>query len=187
MAIFKHKLAGKLPTRDQVFPVFSLILFVVFTWALYRMAWQLQSWLYIMNLAQVLILAAYVLAFALVESLVVLGFVLALELALPSRLFRDQFVVQGSLLVGLLSAGAILLQHHLDLLDNLTLTELALYPLLFLAVLIIFLVIFSVILARIRWIARLVNAVADRLTVFSFIYIPLSLIGLAVVIARNLL
>lgn len=186
MAISKPNLGEKLPDRRQIFPVFSVIVFVVFSWAIYRMSWQMQSWLYSLGINQILVLAAYVLTDALFESLLVLGMVLLLALALPGRFFKDKFEAQGTAVVAVWSAGAVLLQRHLDKLSSLTLQQLILLPFLILAWTVIIILLFSFILDRIRVITRVINTVADRLTVFSYIYIPLSLLGLIMVMIRNI-
>jgi hypothetical protein len=151
------------------------------------MAWQMQSWLYLMSLNQVLVLAAYVLAFALFESFAVLGFVLVLTLLFPTRFFKEKFVTQASILVAILTLGAILLQHHLDVTRNLQLNELILYPVFLLAGLVIFIILFSLLLDRVRTVTKVINAFVERLSVFSLFYVPLGLLGLAVVIIRNVI
>ncbi len=185
MATFKHKLAAHLPGWQEIFPVFSLIIFIVFTWTIYRMAWELQSWLYSNTLPQILILAAYVLAFALIESLVVMAFVLLFGLILPNMVFRDHFVAQGSIMVAILTLIALVLQHYPDAFTLLAPISLLLIPLALVAWLIILLVGSAYFLERKRSIITRIQNLTDRLTVFSYIYIPLSLVGLLVVIIRN--
>ncbi len=187
MAIFKSRLTAVFPSRREIFPVFSMVVFVVFTWSIYRMTWQLQSWLFIVNLKQVFILAAYVLAFGLLESLVMLGFVLFLALVVPARFFKDKFIAQGTALVGILTLGAIIIQNYPNLFDGMSLAQLALVPVLILAGITIFLLLFSTIFDHYKGVTQRIVAFADRLTVFSYIYIPLSLIGLIVVIVRNMI
>jgi hypothetical protein len=174
------------PNKREIFPVFSLIVFVVYTWTIYRMAWQMQSWLYFMTINQVLILAAYILADALIESILVLGFVLFLAMIFPSRFLKCRFAVQGSALVIFMTLGAVLLQNRQDMLSNLPLAGLVLFPLVVLVGLFLFLVLFYSLAKRKGTVSRLMLAIADRFTLFSFIYVPLSLIGLTVVIIRNL-
>ena len=73
------------------------------------MFWQVPSWLYYMNVWGVLALGAYVLAFALLESIIILGFVFLLSLAFPVKHFKAKFVQQGSVVVfimGFLASAA---------------------------------------------------------------------------------
>ena len=81
----------KLPTRQEVLPVFSVIIFFVFTWTLYTMFYYLPSWLGDMYTRDILILSTYSFAFALLESLIVLGVMVVLALLLPARFFKDKF------------------------------------------------------------------------------------------------
>ncbi len=176
-----------LPPWPEILPVYSLIVFAVFTWAIYRMAWDLQSWLFSMRLSEVLILAAYVMAFALVESLVVLTFVLLLALIFPGRLLKKRFVPQGSALIVLLTLGALLLQNHLDALYQMNAIELVLFPVGMILGMIIILAMLAFVFDKEKAIPRTIVSFADRLIIFSYIYIPISLLCLVVVIIRNIL
>ncbi len=186
MATFKQKLLAKLPSRQEALPVFSTIVFFVFTWTLYRMFYQVPSWLYFMNLWNVLVLIAYVLAFALVESSIMMGFVTLLCLIFPSKIFRANFVPLASSLVTAMAAGAVMVQRRISYVYDLTLRQSVIYPALILAAMLLIIVLLSLIFNRFKRFARLVSAVADRMIIFSFIYVPLSLISLVVVIIRNI-
>lgn len=174
------------PGRQEILPVFSIIVFFVYSWALYRMFYQVPSWLYYMPAGEIFILAAYVLVFALFESLVVLGLVLLLIKIYPARFFREKFVLQGTTLVGGLSLGAVLLQRKIGVIYKLEFEELLMYPLLILGIYLI-LPLFSAILYRkIPTLGRVVEAVADRMQIFPLIYLPLSLVSLPWLLIRNL-
>ncbi len=180
-------LASRLPGKDETFSVFSLIVFIVFTWAIYQMVWKLPSWLFLMGLLQISVVAAYVLAFALIESLVMLASMLLLALIIPRRLFRDKFVPQASLLVTILSLLAIYLQGHLNLLTGMALAQLVILPFIFLIGIFVYVLLFSILIERTSVVPRLIQAAANRLTVFAYVYVPISLLCLLVVIARNIL
>jgi hypothetical protein len=46
--------------------------------------------------------------------------------------------------------------------------------------------IFSFMFKRFNMLSRLALAAAERMTIFAYLYVPLGLIGLLVVVARNL-
>lgn len=165
---------------------FSLVLFVSFSWTLYRMFWQIQSWLFTVSLGVVLVLAAYALAFALIESVIVMGLMVFLSLLLPARVFKAQFVAQASAVFSIIVLGAVALQRNLALFNKLALIELIAYPLLFFTLVIILAFVFSFLFKRFSALPALINTLADRMIVFSYIYIPLGLFSLAVVIFRNI-
>jgi hypothetical protein len=72
---------NRLPDRGQLLPVFSTVVFIVFTWTIYHALYQVPSWLFYMTLPAILPLLAYILGFALLESLFVTGFLAAYTLA----------------------------------------------------------------------------------------------------------
>jgi hypothetical protein len=181
-----QKAACKLPSKSEITPVFSTIVFVFFSWSLYRMFWQVPSWLYYLNVWDVLILAAYVVSFALFESLVVLVFLLFLAFILPAKYLKDNFITQGSWFIFLLGVSAVALQRKIGVIYKLEIWQIIVYPVIALIVLIILTVAAAYIFKRYSRIARLVTNLADRMTVFAYIYVPIGLLGLAVVIWRNI-
>ncbi|MBN1149091.1 MAG: hypothetical protein JXA78_17665 [Anaerolineales bacterium] len=177
---------SKLPTRQEILPVFSSLAFIFFSWTLYRMFYQAPSWLYYLGAWDVLILAAYVLAFALFESLAALGFITLLCVLLPARRLKDQFAIQGSTAALLIGVGAVALQRKIGLIYKLELWQMLIYPLLALALLVILVLAASYAYERFRPLARLASALAERMTVFAYLYTPLGLLALVVVLLRNL-
>ena len=187
MATFKERLESKLPSRQEVFPVFSVIVFIVFTWTLYRMFFQIPSLLFYMRVWDVLIISAYVLGFALIESMVVLGLLLIFSLLFPVKYFKDNFVAQGSTVVLMISMGAVALQRKMNIIYKLDGWELILYPFVILAAIVFVIFTASYIYDRFKILPRIINTVAERMIVFLLLYVPLSIIGLLVVFVRNII
>jgi len=183
---FGTKLRAKLPSRQEALTVFSVILFIVFSWALYRTFWWVPSWLEYLSIWGILIIIAYVVAFALVESLVILALLTILSLLLPRKIFKDQFVVQGSVLSLLLGLGAFLIQRNVGVIYRLKLEQTLLYPLLILGAVILLMIITSFLFKRIHALSRFTQAIVERMTIFAYLYVPMGLIGLLVVVIRNL-
>ncbi len=182
----RQRLTSRLPSWGQILPVFSTIVFVVFSWTIYHLFWQMASWLYTLSLLNVLILAAYILSFALVESLALLGVLFALSLIFPPRTFRDKFIEVGIALLLLFSVGAILMQGRLEIIPKMDLQMLLGTIVLGLLAITICVDVTSWLIDRIPFLSRQLNGFADRMTVFTYIYVPLSLAGWVVVILRNL-
>lgn len=177
---------AKLPSQQEALAVFSVILFVVFSWTLYRTFWWVPSWLEYLSIWGVLTIIAYALAFALFESLVVMGVMCLLSLVLPRRTFKDLFVVQGSTLALILGVGAFLVQRNVSVIYQLELEQTLLVPALILAGIVLLVLILAVVFQNIQVLSRLVLMMADRMTIFAYLYVPLGLVGLVVVLARNL-
>lgn len=186
MAKFSNSLKARLPTRQEALAVFSVIVFIVFSWTLYRVIWWVPSWLEYLSIWSILIILAYVLAFALFESLAVFSLIVFLGLLFPKKYFKDQFIVQGSALSALLGVVAFLVQRKISLIYRLELWQTLTYPALILIGVIALVPIISIVLKRINLLSRLALVIAERMTIFAYLYVPLGLIGALVVIARNL-
>jgi hypothetical protein len=179
-------LSSRLPSRAEVFPVFSILAFLVYSWALYRLFWYLPSWLEYMSIPGVLIIAAYTLAFALFESLVMFGLLLLFCLAFPERFFRRCFVAQASLLALSWGAGAVLIQRQVSFIYRLENWQVGALLLAALAASVSIVLLGAWVFRRFDRLRRLVEDISERMTIFAMLYIPLGLIGVIVVLVRNL-
>ena len=150
------------------------------------MFFQLPSWLSYLSLTNVLSLSAYVLMFALFESLFLLGILLVFGAILPKSWLRKDFAVQGSTLTGVAALGAYLVQRKVGLLYKLSPEQLLLNTLLSLLGLILTLAISAFVYQRLPRLQSWVRSLSERMTVFAYIYIPLGVLSLVVVILRNL-
>ena len=182
-----HWTKSRSPSRQEIFPVFSIILFITFTWSLYVMFWTLPSWLGDMNIWRILELSAYILSFTLIESLILLFGMLLLTLLLPSGLFKNWFVPTGSVLVIVFGIGAYLAQPHLGELRAVRNLYLLGMPLLFIVTVLLLVSLLSKLFEHFQKAAGLVSAFADRMTVFSYLYLPLGLLSLVITVLNLIL
>jgi hypothetical protein len=148
------------------------------------MFYYLPSWLGDMYTRDILILSTYVFAFSLLESLIVLGGMVLLALLLPARFFKNKFVAQGVFLVILASLAAYLLHPKLVVITPWKLLYLVLIPIIALSGTIILLVLLSFLFDRLPGLNRVANAFAEGMTIFAYIYLPLGLLSLFVVLLR---
>jgi hypothetical protein len=182
-----NAIKSRLPTRQEILPVFAVFAFFGFSWALYRMFWYVPSWLEYLSLWKVLTIAAYVLAFALVESIVMTGLIALFSLAFPPRMFKDHFVLQGCGLASLVSLASVLLQRKISLVYRLEIWQMILFPAGFLVFLVGFVLLANWLVRRFPVLLRLGNTLAERMTIFAYLYAPLGLLGLLIVIFRNVI
>ena len=180
-------LKSRLPSRSEALAVFSIFIFFVFSWTLYRVAWYTPSWLEYLSIWSVLIIIAYVLAFALLESIGALALVVLFSLIFPSRFFKEKYALQGSSLAAVLSIGAALLQRKINLVYRLELWQLIVYPLAGLLACVLLILLLAFLFRRFPLFSRLANALLERMLIFVYLYTPLGLLGLLVVLARNLI
>ena len=181
------KALSKIPTRREFLPVFSLILFIAYSWTIYRMLFQIPSWLYSHSKTGIFFLAVYVFAVALIESLLLFGFVLFVSLIMPRRIFRDQFIAQGSLVVIACTIWALILKFQSESSGSRDLIEVSAWILIFLLSLLLIAVVSSFLMQRYPRGKSMLEAIADRMIIFAWIYVPVGLVSLAIVLVRNLI
>ncbi|MEW5870865.1 MAG: hypothetical protein AB1894_16450 [Chloroflexota bacterium] len=179
-------LRARLPSRCELAPVFAILLFLDFSWSLYHMFFVVPSWLYYMNVWGVLGLTTYVLAFSLLESALILASIVLLCLLFPPHLFREQFIALGSATAGVIGLGAVLVQRSIGLIYDMRIWQLLAFPPAILVGLVLLIWLMGLVLRRVPLLARLLSALAERMQVFIWVYLPLGVIGIVVVIIRNL-
>ena len=134
------------------------------SWVLYLRGWEVVG------------MAAYALSFALFETLVVLLVVVLVGLMVPRRWVVDRYIPLASLWLVELAIMAILFQHHI--IRHLPKRNLVIAFGLILAL-------SSLIPLRFPKVGEVLRWIADKLVILSFIYIFLDVLGLLVVILRN--
>jgi len=176
----------RLPDRREMLPVFGIFCFFCFSWSLYRLFWYIPSWLEYLSLWKVLIITCYVLAFALIESLAMTLLTILFLLVYPKKIINNRFVLIASGLSVVVSLAAFLLQRKISLVYRLEIWQILLYFLIILVLLVGGVFLICWVLDRQPKISRFGAELAERMTIFVYIYAPLGLIGLIVVILRNL-
>lgn len=175
MAIFSRRL----PDWRQILPVMGVIAFPIYTWGILGYLWRIPSLLLNLSLADTFGVGAYLLSFALLETLAVTLILLALSFVLPQPWLRDQFIPMGTAIALMLAIWALTLQWSMKY-RAWTLVLLALWNLAF-VLLCIF--VFRLVHRRPKMKYHLAS-LADRLVVLMYLYLPLSLVSLVVVAIR---
>lgn len=178
MAIFRERL----PARQDRLAVLGAAVFVVFSWSIRGFLFVFPSRVMYLRAWEVFSIFMYMMAFALAESLLLAGGLTALAMLLPGSWLRQGFAYKGFLTILLGTATAILYQRSLgdDLPPKETLLLWTAAPLVLLLGL----------LALLHFFPRLgviLASLAERFTVFVYLYLPLGVLGLLVVVLRNLL
>lgn len=176
------RLYHRLPPRADIFPVYSLIVFWVYSWAVLVFLFNLPSWMLQIPISEILAFLCYALVFAFLDSLLMLGIVLLAAAGLPAAWLRDDFSVGGGILASCLILWVIIV--------NPIFAELVKWPAWHIA-LILFLAVFSAAVfvwigRRVRQLRRFTLWLGTSAGLFVYLYGGLSVIGLLVVLARNL-
>jgi hypothetical protein len=172
LATFKRRF-----TSQGLTQLFVYCAFPIHVWALINMFRDVPSWLLYMPSGDVVGSVAYTLTFALVETLIVLMVVLLVGMMVPRRWVVEKYVPLASVLLVELAVMAIVFQyfiiHHLPK-RNLVIG----YALL--------LALTTGIVLRFPKVGDVLRWVSERLVVLSFTYIFFDVLGLLIVVVRNL-
>ena len=175
-------LLRRFPNVSAILPVYAVIAVPIFAWTITSWLWKLPSWLNFLTPGEIAGIFSYAMLTALVESVIAGGFLLFISLLLPSQVFRDQFIVRGTwLALGL--AISILGNGIWRGITRFTYVEISLILWSVISLLLIALLTF--ISARVRFMVRAAQWLSDRLVIFLYILIPLSVLSILVVIVRN--
>jgi len=175
-------LKSRLPTLDAIIPVFAVIAFLVYGWTTVVFLWKIPSWIQFLILGEILAVFAYSMTAALLESLAILFVLLAACLVLPARWMRDVFVTRGTTAAVFMLGSIMLYMYRFSVVGYSFISSLLSWTVVGLVVTLLL----TFLSARLRGVVRAAAWISDRVTVFLFLLIPISLVSLVVVIYRNL-
>jgi len=181
----KNRLLSRLPARQNIVNVFATAAFMVYGWTIYASFWKIPSWMFYLRLDEIFAVYAYSFIVNFIESaLLTLGLVF-LGFIFSGNLWKDGFISASviSLIIAVVSALL-----HMRLFDDPNLrvgfieSQVRWWSS---AVLIAFVA--SIAFARVPWLKRFSENLADRFVVFLYLYIPLTILSLGIVIFRTVL
>src|SRR6266498_338118 len=178
----RNFIGNRFPHRSEIIAVFGVAVFACFSWTIIGFFNKLSSFTLYFTLGEIATIFVYMMAFALLESLTVTASIVLLSVILPTSWLKEGFAVKGFVFLIVATGAAILFQKELKDHFPSTLTLLAgsVLPLLLSAFLII-------IVRSIPKVQNILLNVQDRMVIMLFIYVPIGLLSLLVVMYRNLL
>lgn len=176
------KIRNRFPQRSEMIAVMSIAVFLCFSWTIIGFFNKLSSFLLYFTLGEIAAVFAYMMAFALLESLVVTGILVLISVILPSGWLRDGFGYKGFIILVIAAIDFILLQRSLE-----NVFPSVLNLLLFTLVPIVLSVALIVVIRSRPKVQNLLVNIQDRFLLMLFIYLPIGLISIAAVTFRNLL
>jgi len=170
----------KIPKLEDIAPVYAVIVMMIYPWTLSRFFWKLSSWILFASVGDLAALFAYMVVVNLLESIVVLLVPILMSIILPQKWFYDRFRTRSISLV-LFGLGYIIyLDKKLYADSPFPLTLVRWIPM---AVIVILVLVFLV--DRVGFFRKVLDELANRLTVFLYISIPISMVSLLVILIRN--
>lgn len=172
----------RLPALQEILPVYVVITTAVFSWSIVALIWKLPSWMLFLDAGEILSIFSYTFSVNLLESLLWLVVLLVAAILLPPAALRDQFAVRGAIVsLFVLISLALYINRYAEwgqkLLD---------YSSVWIVGTLLVSILMAFLSSRIATLGSGVLRLADRLTIFLFLYIPLAIISLIVVLIRNM-
>ena len=176
---------GRLPDRQSILGVFAVSVFLVYSWTLFTSFYKLPSWMFYLTIGQILSVYAYAFSVDLLESILALAGVLLLDLTLFLALRNMEEFQSRSILVVLGALISSVLRFiHFPVYGDIE--KFLSGELIWWAIALPLGLVVAVVASKNKWVRKILDAVAERAVVFLYIYLPLSLVSLAVVIIRNI-
>jgi hypothetical protein len=163
--------------------VFLACVFPIHLWAIWNLMQVIPAWILRSTPWELVGVIAYIQMVALIESVILFGFLFSLGLLLPNKLFAHKFIANSSAFILLHSAWFVAMHYYYD---SIRLWGAANLLLLVLALL--FTNILSYLLVnRSQKFEEVLKAATKRVSVLSVIYVSFSLVSLFIVVLRNIL
>ncbi len=169
-------LVDRFPSRHEALLVFAASVFVIHIWSTVLFLVQFPASILRASIPEVIGVYAYVQGVALLESVILVGFIILLAAILPHLLLRTQFVAKGAVLVIILAFWAMSIQAQGEVILRWNLLPLAA---------VIFVSLFLV--HRSQQVAERIRASVERLMVLSLVYIFIDIAAIIFTLIWSLL
>ncbi len=151
-------------------------------WAVFNLLETIPSWVLQLNAWEIIGGISYTLTFALIESVFLFVLVMIVNFIVPKQFFAEKFILNSTILALLILIWAILVQYNYD-----SIISLDRKSILFLFSTILLSIVIVILIAnRIRNFEIIISAVVNRVAVLAVIYLILDILGILIVITRNL-
>jgi hypothetical protein len=175
----------RLPGKQILLSVYSVMAFMVYTWTMAASFWKLPSWMFYLNPGQIVSIYAYSFIFDFAETVLLMIFCLLVCVPLFAFWGAKEGFQSRSVTTLLILLGSSILrltlfrdpEYREDFVNG---------QLLWWGITIILSMVFSWAVLKINWLKSNLETFADKTLIFLFIYLPLTAISFIVVIVRNL-
>jgi hypothetical protein len=157
---------------------------MIYSWAVRGFLYQLPSLRLYHTLGEIFAVFSYLMAFALIESLISMSVLIMFGFILPLKWFREGFAYKGFITTLVAGIAIIKLHYYLFSLNYAMPPMNVIY--LGTGIAIILLISLILVFQNFPQLQNFLLALQERLEVFIYIYIPFGIVGLTVVVLRNL-
>jgi hypothetical protein len=174
-------LKNRFPHRSEIIAVLGVSVFVCHSWSIWNFLHELPSFLLYFRLVEISAVFAYMMAFAFMESLLVTAGLVLAGAILPSKWLRDGFAYKGFIFIVVGSIAAFVLQKNLRY--EFPSTQMLLLNLVIPLILIGLFIAASHVM---RPLQKVLLDIQDRISIMLYVYVPIGVVSLVVVVFRNL-
>ena len=175
----------RLPDAKSIWGVYATIVFLVYSWTLITSFYKLPSWMFYLTIDQILSIYAYSFSVNLLESILFLAGVLSLEFALFPGMGKNNEFQSRSVLMALIVLASFMLRLILFRLHE-NPGAFVSGELLWWGVTLPLSLFVAVFGPKINIVKNILEGISDRAVVFLYIYPPLSMLSLIVLLIRNI-
>jgi hypothetical protein len=172
-------LRKKIPPYHEILAVYATIVFLIYGWAVVAFIWKVPSWLYFLSVGELMAIFTYTLASSLIESTLILVFLLVAALVLPVQSLSAKFATRGTMIVYVLTIWVALF-NLVTLIQLPTANDILSFGMIALLSVLLGLVVTE----RIPSTQKFLIATGARLTVFLYLWLPLSALGIIMILFR---
>lgn len=174
---FMTKLFKRFPRTNHLYPVFSVIVTLIYGWSLYQFFYILPSKIKFLTTLEIGAILAYTLVNDLFESLLILFVFCLIAFIIPGKWMREDFVFRGGF-----SALYIIILFIIVAYNNISLQQIHDYWI-WAAIGFLILNFFS---GRVSFLKKGFEELFKRTTIFLYIFMPASGLALILVLIRNI-
>jgi len=174
----------RLPSRHDVVQVFAVLWFAVAGWTFDRFSWQFASWSNFLDVETLVGILAYRIAASLLESLIILAFLLVLCLIFPPKYLKENFTAKGTIFVLILCGSLFGFWNLFNARSpGVIMADYAALWLICTVVIALLIAHFSV---KIKKVSAIICWISDRMTVFLYLLVPITASGFVIILVRNI-
>jgi|SRR5215208_6302628 len=174
-------LRKKLPPFHETWRLYATIVFLVYGWTSLAFFWKVPSWLYFLDSGEIVSILAYALSSTVFESVIILLLFVLASLVLPASWLRNKFVIRGSIVFYSLTFWVVFLTLS-SLLQLPTTNDLLTFAMGFPLTAGLGMILVD----KIPLVYRFMDYLSKQLTIFLYLWLPLSVVGILILIVRNI-
>jgi hypothetical protein len=173
------------PDKKDIVGVYAVIVFLLYSWMLVTSFYMLPSWMFYLTIGQILSLYAYSFSLNLFESILLLAGILILEFTIFLGFKKDQEFQSRSILLVVFLLG-VMMTRLIVFKGYEESSAFVSSEFLWWGIGLPTSLLLAVVGAKMKWLQYALNVISERLTIFLYIYIPLSFFALIIVLIRNI-